>query len=574
MVIFSQLISRRIAQHGLILLLCTLFAASANAAATIEVTLDRNPVTLNESFQLTFSASESPDDDPDFEPLTRQFEIVDQQKSSRSSWVNGKSSHTLQWTLVLIARQSGQLTIPPIHFGDDQSQLLQVQVNKASASSAASQQDELFLQISATPNQVYVQAQVIVSVRFYRRIAITQAGMAELEVSNAVVEKLGEDRSFEQHINGVRYAVAERRYALFPQQSGSLEIAPLTLTAQVPNRQQQSRFNSFFNNSSTQTLRIRSEAITLEVLPIPGDFSGSHWLSAEQLQLQQSWSDSSLTVKVGEPITRTVTINASGVMASQLPELNLDPNNANLKIYPDQPNLSDSKSQQNIDATRQQKIAYIPSTAGEFRLPAIELPWYDRATKTLQIARLPAVTLTAVGVATAAVPPAAPTVTPVIETPATLPAPSETARHWRLIALALGVGWLITLLCWAWYHHRKKQPPIITDDSQQSLRQAIKAVQRACDANDPKAARTALIAWAVITGLADNLDDLGTSSGAALGQQIKQLNQHLYGHSTETWQGAPLREALAAEQYEQITPKDTTSALQPLHPTFRKTDQP
>ena len=35
-------------------------------ATTISVTSDRNPVSANESFQLTFTATETPDGDPDF----------------------------------------------------------------------------------------------------------------------------------------------------------------------------------------------------------------------------------------------------------------------------------------------------------------------------------------------------------------------------------------------------------------------------------------------------------------------------------------------------------------------------
>ena len=44
---------------------------SVVAATEISVMADRNPVQLDESFNLIFQAAESPDDDPDFGPWNR-----------------------------------------------------------------------------------------------------------------------------------------------------------------------------------------------------------------------------------------------------------------------------------------------------------------------------------------------------------------------------------------------------------------------------------------------------------------------------------------------------------------------
>jgi hypothetical protein len=42
----------------------------------VSVSIDRNPVNLQESFQLTFTASDDPDGEPDFSPLDKDFEIL------------------------------------------------------------------------------------------------------------------------------------------------------------------------------------------------------------------------------------------------------------------------------------------------------------------------------------------------------------------------------------------------------------------------------------------------------------------------------------------------------------------
>jgi len=52
-------------------------------------------------------------------------------------------------------------------------------------------------------------------------------------LADAVIEKLTEDSNYGTKINGVDYSVTERKYAIFPQKSGTLTIKPLVLTAAV-----------------------------------------------------------------------------------------------------------------------------------------------------------------------------------------------------------------------------------------------------------------------------------------------------------------------------------------------------
>ena len=78
----------------LLLFVCGYWLAWPAWATEIQVSVDRNPVNLNESFQITFSASAEPDGSPDFSPLRENFEILNQQRSSNVSWINGKNSRT------------------------------------------------------------------------------------------------------------------------------------------------------------------------------------------------------------------------------------------------------------------------------------------------------------------------------------------------------------------------------------------------------------------------------------------------------------------------------------------------
>jgi len=78
-------------QTGMAMLFISLLVLSLYTTigytANVEVSVDRNPVSINESFNLVFSSTQSPDDDPDFSPLEENFKILNQQKSSQTSWL-------------------------------------------------------------------------------------------------------------------------------------------------------------------------------------------------------------------------------------------------------------------------------------------------------------------------------------------------------------------------------------------------------------------------------------------------------------------------------------------------------
>jgi hypothetical protein len=73
---------------------------------------------------------------------------------------------------------------------------------------------------------------VLYTVRLYRRVDIT-AGLSDPELGDAVIERLGDDSNYNTQINGVDYGITERKFAIFPQKSGSVTIKPLVLTAEV-----------------------------------------------------------------------------------------------------------------------------------------------------------------------------------------------------------------------------------------------------------------------------------------------------------------------------------------------------
>ena len=132
----------------------------------------------------------------------------------------------------------------------------------------------------------------------------------------------------------------------------------------------------------------QSEAVELQVEPVPAAYRDGHWLPARDVKLAEKWSKDPLDLLPNEPVTRTITLTAQGLTASQLPEMQeLLPDG--FRQYPDQPELENRKTAGGITGVRQQKNAIIPARPGEYTLPEISLPWWSTETQALEYAVLP-----------------------------------------------------------------------------------------------------------------------------------------------------------------------------------------
>ena len=132
-------------------------------AATITAQTDRSTISINESFSLILEATGSVDDDPDFSPLEKDFDILNRSQSSNISYINGNYSKSLTWTLHLMAKQEGILTIPSIAFGKDKSPQLRMTIKPAGKTDPATQ--DIFVEADISVKEAYVQQQIVYTMR-------------------------------------------------------------------------------------------------------------------------------------------------------------------------------------------------------------------------------------------------------------------------------------------------------------------------------------------------------------------------------------------------------------------------
>lgn len=547
-----------------LILLLILYAAGIRAA-TIRAHLDRNPVTVNESFLLTFDVQGEADGEADFSPLEALFDILNRSQGSKIQIINGRMDRTSQWQLTLMARDVGNYTIPAISFGKDRSNSLSLVV-EAETANASDQVGSVFLEAELTPQQAYVQSQLVYTVRLLRSVNLRSGSLSEPKLSGVevMVEKLGDDRSFETLRNGVRYVVVERSFAIFPQESGTLTVEPTVFQGQII---EGSRFNF---KETLRSKRVASQPFSVAVQPIPAA-AQRPWLPSRELRLVEEWPQDPPRFRVGEPLTRTVTLTASGIAAAQLPSLAGTPADG-LKQYTDQPLLENQTGADGLAGIRQEKIAILPSRAGRFELPAIEIPWWNTETGQQQLARIPARSIEVSAAADTQPVPAQLPVEPAPAISASQPAEIDQQRDaagfWPWLSAVLMLGWLATALLW-WRQRLKPEPRSIPRKPEKP-NEAFRDFKRACRNNDAGGGKIALLRLAKnrwqerpptsLAAIANRVDPLFADA-------IDELNRALYGQDTIDWDGGRLlRETQRWLKSDPVSTATQTSPIQPLHP--------
>lgn len=581
--------------HGIkrmIALLVTVISllASVPAQAAFQAFVDRNPVAEGESLTLTLKSDEDLNGDPDLSGLQQDFDVLGQSKGSSMQIINGSVTRSTQWQINIIPKHNGQLVIPSIKAGGQATQPIVLGVTKADQAQAAQLNGELFLEVSAEPHTAYVQQQIIFTVHLYRAVNLGNNNTLsdpKFPGMDTVVERLGDDRSYQAMHNGQAYAVIERRYAVYPQKSGQFNSASVQFDGEIIEGNRGRGVFTFdpFNQSSRHK-RVNSKTIPFTIKPAPAGMGGAQWLPASKLQLSEQWSENPPKFIAGEPITRTLVVSANGLTASQLPVLD---NRAidGLKFYPDQPVLKDNKDDNGIRGVRTQKTAILPTHAGNFTLPATEVKWWNVNTDKMEVAQLPARNITVLpGSANPPVANQAPALSSQGELSETNATSADTSLAsgslirekysrgwWPWLSLFLGAGWLATLLLW-WRQVHNKYPATKKESSdEESLRQLENQLKKGCMANDAAQAKSKLLAWAKLRWQKNPPASLTSMAGLchpALAVALNELDSALYGQKKGIWQGENLWQLFNQHKPVVAEIQDGKSeSLKPLYPTLQ-----
>ncbi len=383
---------------GLFAALALLWAVGGAQNAKFEASVDRTTVGLGEQFSYVltlegqFAGGGKNLQLPD---LTRFHIMAGPNQSTSMQIINGSVSSSVTYAYVLQPKELGTFTIAPasIEAGGAtlRSSPVTVQVVKAAprqnrqqanADPTAGLSDELFLRASVDRNHVMQGDQVNLVFKLYTRVSVVNYAVSK---NPAMTGFWSEDVEIPKNIsltnetiNGKTYRVGVlRRVALFPTQSGTLEIGPMEVqtTVQLQNPRSNDPFESFFRDPFGRNVSYNatSEPVKVVVDPLPGgapaDFKGAIG------QFAMSTTVDRKTTRTNEPVSLKVTVSGTGnIKLLEAPALELPPD---FEQYSPKVTESINRSQGRVSGSKTFEYLMIPRYPGLKVIKPVTMSYFD-----------------------------------------------------------------------------------------------------------------------------------------------------------------------------------------------------
>ena len=348
--------------------------ATTSKAQEITLTLDRSELARGETLTLTIRVYDQRQGmQLDLTPLTENFDVLGTRTSSQVRSINGNTDIWTDYIITLFPLTEGSLRIPSLTIAGQLTDELEVTVTNQGARSNQ-ETDELFLEIEVNKDSLYVQEQLLFSIRlFYTINGIRNPVFTEIDIPDTVTQLIGSPNQYEKIIDGQRYGVYEKRYVIFPQKSGSLDIPDILFRGEVTDGS-----SSFvFRNLNTRRITAFIEGRTIDVVERPPSAEIlPTWLPVTDLVMEESFSRPLSDLKVGDTFVRTIKMTANGVDGAVLPPFS--PSNIQgFNTYPDPAKIERRFVNGSIVGERIESSTLVVLEDGNLSIPAIKIDWWN-----------------------------------------------------------------------------------------------------------------------------------------------------------------------------------------------------
>lgn len=313
--------------------------------------------------------------------------------------INGNVSATRTYSFILVAPTIGKYTIgsASVDYRGERLRTDPIQITVVKGTPKPKEEkregevntqqiaDNLFIRAIPDKNRAYVGEQINVTYKLYTRLNIAaQMSISKLpQFVGFWSEEIETARTLSfttEVVDGKRFNVAVlKKAALFPTQSGKLEVTPFELTVPIEirrNRNFDSFWDSFFDdpfNRQIYEYKAKSNSISIDVLPLPeidkpASFNGAvgKYNISASIDREQ--------VEVNEPINLKIQISGVGnISLLQAPNFELS---AGFERY--EPKISEEINRSSrISGTKTFEYLIIPRAAGTREINPIEFSYFD-----------------------------------------------------------------------------------------------------------------------------------------------------------------------------------------------------
>lgn len=398
-------------KKGLFVLL--LFALTATVSHADELTFVASAprsVAVNQQFRLSYKVNRVNVNEPAI-PEIKGFEVLSgPHRSTQQSYsnINGRmeASEQVTFTYILLATAEGEFNIPPASITVDGKKIVSNAVGikvltagQASANSGSNRPsrtvgsstdiagDELFIRATLNKTNVYEQEAVLLTYKVYSMVNLTNLDNPTPDLKGFHIQEveLPREKQFEMDVyNGRNYqTLVWRQFVIFPQQSGKIEIPPLTFEGivAVQTRRSMDPFEMMFNGRSAYVdvkKSLTTNKLVLDVKALPSAKPVSFTGAVGNFSINSSLSTT--TLKTNEEMTLKVTVKGSGNMKLMgAPSIEFP---SEFEVY--DPVISNNFSLKSNGFTGEKVYEYLitPRSSGTFVLPAAEFTYFDTVSGT------------------------------------------------------------------------------------------------------------------------------------------------------------------------------------------------
>jgi hypothetical protein len=506
--------------------------------------------------------------------LDTDFIVLDT-RSSVSRVIGSKQMlHRMHWAVQLVPRRSGSLHIPPLKFGENQSEPMLLEVKPASALQQA--QQSVFVEVEAYPQNPYPGQQTRIVTRLFHNLEVYDVTLAEPETSQALLMRSGRELRYNATRGDTSYEVLERSILLTPNAVEQLAFKPAIYRGSMRPG------NAAASTATTRYIYRHSNSLSLKLRALPPGFEVANWLPAQRIELELEWDDMDANPRPGDSLGVTLSLRASGLPGEALPADLLLHESEQYRIYADQETRSTqiegAPGEEQFSGSLQQRYAIIFDQAGEITLPGLELHWWnlnlDRAAVTsvaatgltVSATEAPAASSTVAGDSLSGV--AKGGVIKGLGTSARGLIPPGLYQHWTWLLLLPGGLLMVTLLMLAKPLYARILARLQLAGTR---RRCLQNLKQACHSNDAPQTRHELMKWGRVHWRDHRICSLHQlarpGQSAHWTRELAGLDAAVFALQVDDWHGNALWELIRQEVKSTSAKKQPRTSLLPgLYP--------
>lgn len=362
----------------------------AMAKTQASASISTNDIYQGDSFVLTVEVNDTGSEYQfDTKELNKDFTVSRPSRSQQTSYINGEFTQNITWLVRLQANKVGSFTIPSFTLGDAKTNAIDIEVKKPTKQQQSSSTDTIFIVNTIDKESVYPDQTVTLESKIYVSENVIDGDIQAPTLAGAKVERIQADLPQSQVIrNGLRYQIFTYQYKIIPSIVGINNINSPLLVGAI---RKSVRSNDWQNNVVAQPINIRGNELSLTVKAMPAGFQGD-WLISEDVRLIENNDLQAKEYAVGDPVTRSISLQVAGIPLEKMPEIKLNYDSA-LRYYPDQDDLKQGTINDTLYSQRTITHAIIANKSGKLVLPEIKVAWWNSKTEKQEFATLPSQTL-------------------------------------------------------------------------------------------------------------------------------------------------------------------------------------